>query len=545
MTDNQKTSSDIDEQAQTRGAALSGRQIARATSVVMLAFVVSRLLGLVRNAAIGGAFGLDASLDAFTAAQRLPATLFILVAGGALSSAFIPVFSRYLNADDQTRAWDLVSAVVNLLLVASIILTVLGFLFAPQITQYILVPEAPEHVQLLTADLMRVMLVTVVIFGVSGLLMGVLNAHQHFLLPALAPSMYNLGIIFGALFLAQSMGVYGLAWGTVAGAALHLVVQLPGLRGLEPRYRPIFSLRTEGVLEVLTLMLPRVFGLAIVEINFWVNTALASDMSAGAITALTFAHQFMLMPQAVIAQSVATAVFPTLSAHAANDKLNDFSRTLGGSLRSVLFLAIPATIGLAVLAEPIIAVLYQRSDWTAQHTAATAWVLVFWAVGLVGHCLVEILARAFYALSDTRTPVLVGGAAMVLNVVFSLFFIRFVGVPGTLTRTPAAGLALANSMATALEAVGLWLLLRRRLTGEFYAEERIVLRNAARVAAAAVVMGGAVYMVASVLAGVSFYLVFIVGLVVGGGVFWAAALAFKVPEARAVPKLVLGKFRRG
>ncbi|MBN1284667.1 MAG: murein biosynthesis integral membrane protein MurJ [Anaerolineae bacterium] len=547
MTDSTPNSTTGNDQAPpARGAALTGRQIARATGVVMLAFVASRLLGLVRNAAIGAAFGAGSQLDAFTAAQRLPETLFVLVAGGALGSAFIPVFSRYLNAGAHNRAWDLASAVVNLLLVASIALTALAFAFAPQITGSVLVPEAPPPVQMLTADLMRVMLVTVVIFGVSGLLMGILNAHQHFLLPALAPSLYNLGIIAGALFLAGSMGVYGLAWGTVLGAALHFAVQLPGLRGMQPRYRPTFSLRIPGVLEVLALMGPRVLGLAIVQVMFWVNTALASGMVEGSIVVLTFAFQVMLMPQAIIAQSVATAVFPTLSAHAAAGKLDEFSRTLGGSLRSVLFLAIPATVGLVILAEPTVAVLYERNDWTAEHTAATAWVLAFWAVGLVGHSLIEILARAFYALSDTRTPVLVGGAAMLLNVAFSLVLIRFTGAPDSLTRTPAAGLALANSAATALESAGLWLLLRRRLAAcsDFGAQERKVIGGAARVTAAAAAMSAAVYAATVALAGAPAYIVFGAGLAVGCGVFFVAALALGVPEARTAPAILLGRLRR-
>ncbi|MCZ7543851.1 MAG: murein biosynthesis integral membrane protein MurJ [Anaerolineae bacterium] len=526
-----------------RGGALSGRQIARATGIVMLAFVASRVLGLVRNAAIAAAFGGGAELDAFLAAQRLPETLFVLVAGGALGSSFIPVFSRFLNNDEHTRAWDLASAVINLLLVASIAVTLLAFVLAPQIAATILVPGKPPAQQALTADLMRVMLVTVVIFGVSGLLMGILNAHQHFLLPALAPSMYNLGIIGGALFLTGSMGVYGLAWGTVIGAALHMAVQLPGLRAIAPRYRPLLNPRTAGVMEVLRLMGPRVLGLAIVQVNFWVNTALASTMGEAAITALTLSFQVMLMPQAIIAQSIATAVFPTLSAHHATGAMAAFRGTLGGALRSVLYLALPATVGLALLATPVTAVLYERLNWTPKDTAATAWVLVFWGLGLVGHCLVEVLARAFYALEDTRTPVLVGGAAMLLNVAFSLTFIRFIGDPGDITRTPAAGLALANSLATALEAAGLWALLRRRLGG-FAAEERQVAGSAARVALASLAMGVLLYAVMRALAGWPEVVALAAAMALGGVAFWAITYALGVAEARAVPGLVLARLRR-
>ncbi len=526
-----------------RGAALSGRQIARAAGVVMLAFVASRLLGLIRNSAIGAAFGADNTLDAFTAAQRLPETLFVLVAGGALGSAFIPVFSKYLNAGDHERAWDLASVIVNLLLLVGLVLTLLAFAFAPQITESMLVPGASTEQQALTAELMRIMLITVVIFGISGLLMGILNAHQHFLLPALAPSLYNLGIIFGALFLTPTLGVHALAWGTVLGALLHLAVQLPGLRGLEPRYRFVISLRTDGVLEVLALMGPRVLGLAIVQVMFWVNTALASDMAGGSIVVLTFAFQVMLMPQAIIAQSVATAVFPTLSAQAVTGQMREFSRTLNASVQSVLYLAIPATVGLVALAQPTVAVLYQRGDWTDTDTAATAWILMFWSAGLVGHCLVEILVRAFYALSDTRTPVLVGGGAMLLNVVFSLFFIKFIGTPGEITRTPAAGLALANSTATALESLGLWLLLRRRSPG-FAEGGRVMMDSIVRMLAAALVMGVVLYAVLTALSAASCYVVLAAGTAVGSGAFWVVSALLGVREAWVVPRMVLGRLRR-
>jgi putative peptidoglycan lipid II flippase len=354
--------------------------------------------------------------------------------------------------------------------------------------------------------------------------------------------MYNLGIIVGALFLTESMGVHGLAWGTVLGAALHFGVQVPALRKLEPRYRLNFNIRTEGVTEVLVLMGPRVLGLAIVQINFWVNTALASTLEA-AITMLTYSFQVMLMPQAIIAQSVATAVFPTLSAHATTESMDEYRATLGGALRSVLFLSIPATVGLVVMAEPIIAVLYQSGEWTAQDTTGTAHVLIFWGVGLVGHSIVEILARAFYALSDTRTPVIVGGGAMMLNVVFSVAFIAALSDAAGAAHSRAAMLAFANSAATALESVGLWLWLRRKLAGDFAAEERRILASAARVIAASLVMGAALLALLAALDGVSRYVVLAAGVAVGGVVFGTASYALGVGEIRQMAQVVRSKLR--
>ncbi|MBN1678913.1 MAG: murein biosynthesis integral membrane protein MurJ, partial [Anaerolineae bacterium] len=374
--------------------ALSGRQIARAAGIVMLAYVASGILGIVRQSAISAAFGATAQLDAFVAAQRVPETLFVLVAGGALGSAFIPVFTRFLAGGDDNGAWRLANAVITLLIAVAVVLALLAFVFADPIARYLLVPNAASSTQALTADLMRIMLLTVVIFGVSGLAMGILNAHQHFLAPALAPSMYNLGLIFGALVLAQGDNIHGLAWGAVIGAGLHLCIQVPMLIRLDFRYRPLLDSRIPGVQEVLLLMGPRVLGLGIVQVNFWVNTALASGMMEGSVTALSVAFTLMFTVLGILGQSVGTAVFPTLSTLSAQDDLDDFRRTLAGALSSVLFLSIPAGIGLAVLARPVVALLLERQEWTATDTAGTAWALALFSIGLAGHTVLEVLVRA-------------------------------------------------------------------------------------------------------------------------------------------------------
>ena len=522
------------------GRALSGRELAGATGMVAAAMIASRVLGLFRNTIVGATFGAGPELDAFTAAQRLPETLFVLVAGGALGSAFIPVFAGFLSRGEREHAWKLASGVANLLVVVSLAVSAVAFVLAPQISRHLLMPGATVSQQMLTASLMRIMLATVAVFGISGLVMGVLNAHQHFLLPALAPSMYNLGIIAGALFLTRWYGVYGLAWGTVLGTALHLAVQVPGLARVAARYY-LIGWGAPGVGEVLSLMGPRVLGLAIVQVNFWVNNALASGMAEGSIGVLTWGFQLMLMPQAVIAQSTATAVFPSLSVMFAKDDMDGFRRVLSGALRSVLYLAIPATVGLVVLAEPIVRLLYEYGNWSAESTLATAWALQFWAIGLVAHCAVEVLVRAFYALHDTRTPVLIGGGAMLLNVLFSLLFIRFVGVPGELAHGPFAGLALANSTATALEMIGLWVLLGRRLGGM---DGRAVWDTVWKAGVASLLMGALIYGVRIALAGrAAFLTVGIAGL--GGLVLFAGVtIALGSREAGSVVAMALRAFGR-
>src|SRR3990172_2954298 len=321
----------------------------------MAAFVLSNLIGLVRQILITRAFGADAALDAFYAAARLPEILFSLVAGGALASAFIPTFTGFLENKKTADAWQLASALANLLTLALIGISALAWLFAPQLVSYGLVPEFDAAQQALTVSLLRIQLLTPILFGISGLLMGILNAHQSFLLPALAPSMYWLGMIFGVLFFVPAMGIHGLAWGAVLGAGLHLGVQLPGLFKLQPRYQTLLGLQLPSVRQVGRLMAPRLLGAAAVQINFLVNTVIASGMSAGSLSAIVVAFQVMTMPQIVIAQAIAIAALPTFSAQAAGGRMSELRLSLAVTLRGIVLLSLPASVGLILLREPLVA----------------------------------------------------------------------------------------------------------------------------------------------------------------------------------------------
>ncbi|MBC7251130.1 MAG: murein biosynthesis integral membrane protein MurJ [Anaerolineae bacterium] len=497
------------------------RQIARAAGVVMVAFVASRALGLVREMIISRYFGTSAEYDAYLAAFRLPDILFQLVAGGALGSAFIPMFTGYLARNDEEEAWRLASAVTNLVLLILTSLAVVAAVLAPQVVALI-APGFPPPQRELAADLMRLMLISPVVFGVSGIVMGILNSYQHFLLPALAPSMYNLSIIGGAVFLAPRWGVRGLAVGVVTGAGLHLLIQVPGLLRVGTRYFPLLGLRHPGVHEVVRLMLPRTLGLAIVQINFLVNTILASQLPAGSLSALNYAFLLMLLPQGIFAQAIATVAFPTFAAQVARDEVVEMRSTLSATLRAILYLTIPASMGLYILRGPVIQLLFQRGAFQASSTSAVAWALQFYVLGLVAHSVVEIVTRAFYAMHDTRTPVLIGGAAMALNVLLSLLLIR-----------PLAhgGLALANSIATTLEMMGLLFILRGRLGG---LEGRRIAASLARIGASTAVMGLAVWGLGRVLGDALPLMEGVSGIVLGSGVYLGLTLLLRAEEVDIV-----------
>jgi putative peptidoglycan lipid II flippase len=314
----------------------------------------------------------------------------------------------------------------------------------------------------LAISLTRLMLPSAVLFALSGLVMGILNSRQRFFIPALTPAMYQLGMIFGVIVLSPKLGIYGLAWGVLIGATGHLVLQLPLLFTQGGTYSPTLGLRSQDVREVARLMGPRFIGVAVVQLNFWVNIRLASMQPDGSVTAIQMAFTLMLMPQAAIAQSIATAALPTFSTQVAQNKLVEMRNSLASSIRGILLLSVPASLGLILLREPIISLVYQRGEFTAADTRLVAWALLWYAAGLVGHAMVEILARSFYALHDTKTPVLVGIAAMSLNVAFSFLFSYLFQSWGWM---PHGGLALANSLATALEMVGLIIIMRLRLGG--------------------------------------------------------------------------------
>lgn len=440
------------------------RQIARAAGTVMAAFILSNLVGLLRTVLVARAFGTSPEMEAFTPANRVSETLFNLVAGGALASAFIPTFTGLLAKKARGEAWRTASAIANLVFIVSSVACLLASAFAPQVVSYVLAPGFavdPEK-EALTIDLLRLMLPSVAIFSLSGLAMAVLNSHQVFFVPALAPSMYGLGMIFGTLFLAPRMGIYGLAWGVLIGAVLHLAVQMPSLLRLGGSYSLILGLSMPSVREVMVLLVPRLVGVAAVQLNFWVNTRIASTLPEGSVNGITYAFTLMLMPQALIAQSIAIAAMPTFSAQFALGKIDEMRSSLSASLRGVVLLSLPASLGLILLRIPVVELLLQRGSFGPHSTELVAWALLWYAAGLVGHSLVEVLSRAFYSMHDTRTPVLVTVGAMSLNAVLSFSFASLFNRLGWM---PHGGLALANTLATALEALVLIGLIRGRLAG--------------------------------------------------------------------------------
>ncbi len=521
------------------GSAQAGRQIARAAGIVMIAYLLSTLVGVMRGVVVSNAFGTSISLDSFNAANRVTELLFNLTAGGALGSAFIPMFTGYLTRKDQKGAWRLASGVVNSVLIVLILVSTLMWIFAPFLVErglFALVPDSSAAQVAETAHLLRIMLPTVIIFGISGLVMGMLNAHQVFLWPALAPAAYSLGIILGVWLLPASWGIDRLGAGTVMGAAGHILLQLPALFRLPARrYELKAGFRDESVRKVLRLMLPRIFGAGVVQLNFVANTIISLSLGAGSASALTWAFTLMLMPQAAIAQSAGTASLPTLSAQVELGKSDDFRQTLSSIVRVMLLLALPATVGLVLLRVPLVRVLYERGSFDATSTQMVAWALLWYALGLTGHSLVEVLSRAFYAMHDTKTPVLIGVVAMTGNILLSFVFSRLFSQIGWL---PLGGLALANTTATAVESLALMAIMRRRLNG---VGGKQILRTGVSALAGSTVMGLVLFGWMTIFGNLNKFMVLVVGVAVGVVAYGAMLWLLKVPEASAIVRRIKSK----
>jgi putative peptidoglycan lipid II flippase len=495
----------------------------------MVGFVLSSLTGLLRQILIADIFGTEGVIDTFNAALGIPNMIFALVAGGALSSAFIPTLTEFLESRDLPGGWKLTSSIANLVLLVMIVFGAVVYTFALPLVESYLAPDFTVDQQQLTANLLRILLLSPILLGLSGLVTGVLQANQSFLLPSFSTTLYWVGAIIGLLIFVPSMGIYGLAWGTILGVVLHLGVQIPGLLKLpERKYSFSLGLDMPAVRQVGRLIGPRLLGAAVVQLNFLVSINLASGMVEGSLTALNTAFSVMYMPLSVIAQSISIAAFPTFSSQIARGERAEMRGSLASSVRSILFLSIPAMIGLILLRAPVVSMLLERGEFDERSVALTSWALLWYAAGLVSHSALEIVVRAFYAMQDTRTPVLIGVGTMSLNVVLSLI------LPGLFERIgwmPHGGFALAMTLATTIEVIVLLYLLRKRLNG---LQGRYLLTGTGKSILAAAGMGAVVAWWLSFSSDYSVWIIGGAGIFLGGAVYAVAMLLLRVEEAQGL-----------
>lgn len=421
--------------------------------VVAAGYALSRVLGLARDIVITLNYGTSVELDAFRASFGIIDMVYLVVAGGALGSAFIPIFSEYLTAGQRQRAWQLAHGVVSVTAIGLLVACATVALLAEPLVTLSVGRGFDAPTRMLTADLLRLMLIQPVLLGIGALVKATLESHDRFTLPSVAASTYNLGIIAGALS-APWLGITGLVWGVNLGALGFTITQLPGLRGLGmiatwPRFG--------DVPRVWWLFWPRLIGQSTWQLNLIVIASLASTLGVGAVAANSIALQLMMVPHGLIALSMGTVLFPALARHYAAERHDEIRAILARAMRVVLFLALPLSVGLGLLAAPIIRLMFERGAFDVRSTALTATAFGGYAVGLAAFALAEIVVRAFYAMHDTRTPVIIACGAVVVNIVLGVWLTR--------AGYGLAGLGLAFSIANLAEAAALVAMMHRRIGG--------------------------------------------------------------------------------
>ncbi|MPY88308.1 MAG: murein biosynthesis integral membrane protein MurJ [Luteitalea sp.] len=465
-------------------------RLARSAGLVGVATMTSRALGVVREQVLAYAFGASDVMDAFNVAFRLPNLMRDLFAEGAMSAAFVPTFTRHLAQRGKNEAWRLGARVMSALIVVTALLVVLAMVFADQLvwlyaSEYAAVPGKLE----LTTELTRVMFPFLTLVAVAVAMMGMLNAIGYFFVPSLSPALFNVATILSVFLIVPLMPRFGwhptmgLAIGVLLGGLAQVAVQWPLLERQGFRFRFELAPRDPGLREVLLLLGPGTLGVAAMQINLFVSTYLATSQGTGAVASLAYAFRLMYLPIGLFGVSIATAVVPALSQHAARDDIAALRRTFSHAVRLTMMLNVPASVGLMTLATPIVALLYERGAFTSSATTTVALALMAYAPGLIGYSTVKVASPTFYALRDSRTPATVSVVAVAANVVFSITLVRMMGF---------VGLALGTALASLVNGGVLFWLLRRRLHG---IDGRRIAVAFVKILAASLVMGGAAWLV--------------------------------------------------
>lgn len=454
------------------------QSVAAAAFIISLAGVASRILGLFRDRILAGHFGAADTLDAYYAAFRIPDLMYNLMIVGALSAAFIPVFTELVSKDKEEDAWKLSSGILSLQIVFTGFLSVVLIILAPWLMKLI-TPGFHDGKMELTVTLTRIMFLSPFLLGISGILGGALVSLKKFLIYSLAPIFYNVGIIIGALFFVKTMGPAGLAWGVVLGAVLHLLVQYPAVKFSGFKFEPMFfsAWKDPGVRKVLRLMLPRTMTIAVSQINFTIITIFASTLTAGSLAVFNFANNIQSAPLGLFGISFAIAVFPTLSAHAARDEKEQFAIAFSRTFRQVLFFVIPLSVFLYVFRAQTVRVLLGSGEFNWDDTIMTFTVLGLLTMSLFAQSLLPLLTRAFYALQNTKTPLAIAIVSEAVNLILVVLLIKSYGV---------YGLAIAFSISSILNMALLMIFLKNRLPD---IKGDIIVDSAFRIVSASIVAG--------------------------------------------------------
>lgn len=430
-----------------RGAtALSSKQtnILSAALIIMAAIFFSAVLGFIKMRLLSTYFGDSRPLDIYLAAFRLPDMIYQLLVMGTISSAFIPVFSSFLNQENQQSAFKIANSVMTLSMIVFLAVTFFILLFTRQISDFLAPGFSDKEIPLMVS-LTRIMMLGQIFFILGNFLTGILQSFHRFLLPALAPVFYNIGIIAGTIILTPFFGIYGPTYGVLIGTFLFFIIQLPFALKIGWRLQISFDYKNKGVKEIGRLLVPRTLSLGVSQIEYTTDLMIASLFAPGHYTVFTFALFLISFPVRLIGASIGQASLPTLSAIFAKDNLSEFKNTLNKSLQQIIYLILPASIILLVLRVPLVRLAFGSKSFSWEATLLTGRVVAFLTVAIVAQSIAQLLIRGFYALHNTKTPFLIGVISVFINVLGSIYF-------SLILKMGIAGLAISTSISSLINA---------------------------------------------------------------------------------------------
>lgn len=515
--------------------------VGSAALLIAFAGIASRFLGFIRDRVLASQFGAGDVLDAYYTAFRLPDLVYSFLVLGALSAAFVPVFTKLLTEEKKEAAWKLTSGVLHTTLFSLGCFSLLGILFASQLTDFLAPGFDPEKQKLVT-DLTRIMFLSPLFLAASSVFGGVLVSFKQFAAYSFAPVFYNIGIIFGALFLTTALGPTGLAWGVVLGSFLHMIVQYPSLHraGFHYQWALFTAWKDENVRRVLTLMIPRSLGMAVNQVSLLVMTIFASTLVSGSLAAFTLANNIQSVPLGLFGIAFSLAAFPVLSLFAAKRSDKDFFLMLSETARKILFFVVPLSIFIIIFRAQCVRVILGSGNFDWQDTITTFEVLKFLALSLFAQSLIPLFARAFFALQNTKTPLYVALVSEAVHIAL---------IPILLPEYAVQGLAIAFSVSTILNFALLYFFLRKSLS---FWDDKMIVVPVGKILLASLLAGGVAQFSKSVFAlttneldtFIEVFLQLLSGFAIGGGAFILFSYWLKIEELERVRRFFLCKVFR-
>ena len=515
------------------------KKIFTATFIVIIATFFSKISGLVRDQVMAGYFGISYETDAFTWAYFIPNLFRVLFAESIIIAAFIPVYTLYLKKGDKEELNDFVSSVTNIFIVIFVVISIIIFIFSSPIG--VLLSRISDNNMDISgfAVMNRIMIFSLVVMSISGLISSVLNSHNKFTVPAIAPIIMNVVSITFVILLAGNIGIISMAIGVMLGSLLEIVIQLPGLKNTGLKYKAGINFKNKAVKEIFGMMIPIMLSLGAVQINNSIDNFFALSLGAGNTTALTFSWRVANLPLGVFSVAVITVLYPLISRQAASDNIKGLKESFSLGFREIGYIMVPASLGMIILSSPIIRILFERYQFTAADTAKVSYILIFHCTGLLFFGLLMILNRVFYSLKNVRTPLKVALASIVFNFFLDWLLIKFLNV---------GGVALATSIVGAINVAVLIFILRKNIGN---LDGKKIFISYLKITAASGVMCLIIFYLWKYLykyfsAGTFMLLLLLaIIIVVGGGVYIFLTYLLKMEEVRFVANTIKGRFARG